>query len=260
VTLSVRSLAERLSRRVVLKRRMPARFGGDTIFVSPESGLRFFRRDLEKVEPGLFAWADEFVRKGDVVWDIGANLGVFTFAAAGAAGAGGRVVAVEADIWFADLIRRTVRSRRQGRAQVDVVPVAVSDAHGVARFNIAQRGGSTNHLEVARGTSETGGVRETVSVVTVTLDWLLDHVPAPRVVKIDVEGAEDRVLSGAARLLGQVKPIVICEVSDYNADTVTALLHGHGYSLFDLDSEVRTRPVERAVWSTLALPPAAHAG
>jgi len=37
------------------------------------------------------------------------------------------------------------------------------------------------------GSTQARGVRETVSVVTITLDWLLDHVAAPTVLKIDVK-------------------------------------------------------------------------
>jgi hypothetical protein len=101
--LFVRALAERFSRGRVLKRQLPARFGGAPIFVSPDAALRFWRKDLAKCDPPLFDAADELVRPGDVVWDVGANVGLFTFAAAARAGATGRVLAVGRRCNFTDV-------------------------------------------------------------------------------------------------------------------------------------------------------------
>src|SRR2546421_503378 len=107
----MRRVAERLSRGVVMTRRMPARFGGSRIYVSPEGGgLRFWRPGLEQCDPTLFRLVEEFVRPGDTVWDIGANMGLLTFAAAHVAGPKGRVVAIEPDVEMARLL---LMSRRR---------------------------------------------------------------------------------------------------------------------------------------------------
>src|SRR5450631_4016821 len=107
----LRRAVELLSRRVVLKRRMPAQFGGGQLFVSPDSGLRYCRINLVNADPHLFRMAAELVRRGDVVWDIGANVGLFSFAAAGAAGPEGHVVALEPDTWLVGLLRRSSNLR-----------------------------------------------------------------------------------------------------------------------------------------------------
>jgi hypothetical protein len=144
--LFVRALAERLSRGRVLKRQLPARFGGAPIFVSPDAALRFWRKDLAKCDPPLFDAADELVRPGDVVWDVGANVGLFTFAAAARAGATGRVLAVEADQWLVSLLRRSASCQPASSAAVSVLSAAVSDRVGVAEFCIAKRGRCSNYL------------------------------------------------------------------------------------------------------------------
>src|SRR5437764_9039310 len=118
--MAIRGIVERFGRRVVFKRRLPAEFGRLAVLVSPEAGLKFWRRDLSKTDPLLLRACRELVRPGDVVWDIGANVGLFSFAAAALAGPHGRVLAVEADTWLVDLLRRSARQHRT-KAPVDVL-------------------------------------------------------------------------------------------------------------------------------------------
>lgn len=212
------------------------------------------RLSLEKVDPQLLEMAGELVAPGDVVWDVGASVGLFTFAAAARAGPTGKLYAVEPDTWLVDLLRRSARLEQAKRAPVNVLPVAISDAVGVARFHIANRARAANHLESC-GSTQTGGVRETQWVITVTLDWMLEQFPAPNILKIDVEGAEDRVLRGASKLLSGVRPRILCEVYQENANEVSRILHSFGYTLFDASVDrSRRQPVENAVYQTVAYP------
>lgn len=250
----LRTLAERLSRGRVLRRYLPERFGRDPIYVSPDSALRYWRRDLRCVGGDLFAFVDEFVEPGHVVWDVGANVGLLAFSAAGKAGPSGEVVAIEADAFCVGLLRRTARAASGQRSRVEVLPAAVSDRLGIADFHIARRGKSANFLGSSKGSSQTGGIRETVQVITITLDWLLGIRTLPNVVKIDVEGAEGGVIEGSERLLSEVKPVILCEVSEDNAENVTDRLRSNGYRLYDFEN----RPggeIQRATYNTLAFPP-----
>jgi hypothetical protein len=123
----------------------------------------------------------------------------------------------------------------------------------IAQFHIAQRSRATNYLALAMGSSQTGGVRQTVDVVTLTLDWLLDQCGPPQVLKIDVEGAEADVLRGGQRVLSEARPVLLCEVYDENSAYVTETLHAHNYRLFDWDTRP-LMPVATACYNTLALP------
>ena len=250
----LRRVAEILSRGVVLKRRLPTQFGSGPLFVSPDSGLKYYRLDLETADPTLFRMAVELVRSGDIVWDIGANVGLFTFAAAGLAGPRGRVIAVEPDTWLVSLLRRSAGLAVSGRAPVTVIPAAVSDLIGLGNLHIASRGRSANFMEQG-ATTQAGGTRKTNCVVAVTLDCLFDNLPTPRVLKIDVEGMEDRVLAGGVRLLTEARPKIWCEVSSRNTERVSKTLQGANYSMYNgsLDPVARTG-LPQAVWDTVALP------
>ena len=134
----LRSALEQVTHRIVVRRRLPPPFAAARIYVSSEGGLRLLGRSMTQSDPELLGLAAETVRRGDTVWDIGANLGLFSFAAAVAAGPSGRVLAVEPDTVMAGLLRRSAASN-SGQAQVDVLPAAVSDEESVARFHIARR-------------------------------------------------------------------------------------------------------------------------
>ena len=249
-----RRAVERLSRGKVFRRRLPQRFGGAEFYVSPESGLRYLRPNIESVDPALLGLAAELIKPGAVVWDVGANLGLFSFAAAGLAGPKGRVFSVEPDTYLVGLLRRSSRLRNTQAAPVEVVPCAVSDALSLATFNIATRARASNFL-AGFGHSQTGGVRETQRVLTITLDWLATQIPAPDLIKIDAEGVDFLVLKGASELLRNRKPILIFEGGDEIAEQSAALLLPLGYTLFDgeLPPEQR-RPLTRATFCTLAIP------
>lgn len=248
----LRSAAEQASHRIVFRRRLPSPFSGARIYVSSEGGLRYLRASMAKVDPALLRLASEFVTAGNVVWDIGANLGLFSFAASVAAGPEGRVLAVEPDTELTGLLRRSARANAGRGAPVEVLPSAVSDEVSVARFQIARRNRSTSHL-AGYGTAMAGGLRSSQLVPSVTLDWLAARFPSPDVIKIDVEGAELAALSGATQILGR-RPVILCEVGGDNARSVADLLTGYGYRLFSGDALSGERvPTAVAPFNTLAV-------
>jgi FkbM family methyltransferase len=227
----MRALAEQLTHRIVLRRRLRKPFDNVRLHVSSEAGLRYLKPSLKDVDPMLMMLVDELVEPGAIVWDIGANIGLFSFTSALRAGSAGRVVAVEADTKNVEMLRRSARSQPIGSASVTVVPAAASAHTGFATFHIARRNRSTNALD-GFGTTQTGGTRESQTVPTVTLDEMSGHFPMPSLLKIDVEGAELLVLEGAELILAS-GPTVVCEVADENAEAVRDVFTQHRYKLFD---------------------------
>jgi len=230
----LRTVAERLSRGRSFLHRLPKIYGGCRFYLTPEAGLRYWipSRGI-KADETLLRNAAETVKPGNVVWDVGANMGLFSFAAAGLAGANGRVYAFEPDAVMASLLRRSARLNPKA-APVEIIPCAVAEDVALAHFQIAERSRASNALEGFE-LSQIGGVREMQTVLTISLDWLAERLPPPDVLKIDVEGAELSVFHGAQQLLKTKRPILIFELTRRNWDEESRLLRDLGYTLFDSD-------------------------
>ena len=137
------------------------------------------------------------VRPGDVVFDIGANVGFFTLLSSMLVGATGRVVAFEPLPRNLECLRKNLELNRVTNAVV--IPAAVAETAGV---------GVLTELP-SPSLARLGTEGRTVPLVA--LDELLAQgtVPSPSVMKIDVEGAESRVLRGAHALLSTRRPLVL---------------------------------------------------
>lgn len=128
-------------------------------------------------------------RPGDCFWDIGAHKGFVALAAARMVGVTGRVVAFEPAAENLVFLRRHLQWNRAGN--VDVRPVALGDVPGSVAF-----GGGSSSVAHRVGIGPEAVVLETARRLVER-----EGLPAPDVLKIDVEGAEAAVLRGADGLL-----------------------------------------------------------
>lgn len=161
------------------------------------------------------------IRPGDVVYDIGANAGIYTLAASRLAQPEGGVVAIEPLPRNIALLRRHLKLN--SCRNVTVLPIALSDENGEALFDDSCNA-SMGHLSPA------GRLVVTVSKLD---DAIKDHcLPLPQVVKMDVEGAEAKVLCGAERVIREAKPtIFLATHSDEVKKQCLDWLRGYGYSI-----------------------------
>lgn len=250
----MRRLLEHVTRNLAFRRRLPAAFNYAPIYISPSAGLSFLCRSVERIDGPLLRAAADLVRPENTVWDIGANVGLFTYAAAARGGPSGKVFAIEPDTWLAGLLRRSARIQPSGSAQVTVIPAAVGAEVGIAAFHISRRSRSSNALE-GYGQSQMGGTAEIQTVVTLSLDWLSERLPAPDVVKVDVEGAEGEVFGQSVGFLKRYRPVVVCEVSDRARATIAQVFGSADYLFFDGEQPLReSSPLPEPPWATIAIP------
>lgn len=172
----------------------------------PMAGLRWRRRNclpfwyhLGIYEPETSRFLAAHLRPGDTFWDLGANAGYHTLMAARAVGATGRVVAVEPDPGTCEILREQLQLN--GFDNCTVVQAAVSDRNGTIR--LVQRASDLrgNALEEIDSPAIDNKVGKVVEVPSLTLDDLAARHPRPRLIKIDIEGAEVLALPGGRALL-----------------------------------------------------------
>ncbi|MGI8728939.1 MAG: FkbM family methyltransferase [Solirubrobacteraceae bacterium] len=181
------------------------------------------------------------VRAGDHVWDVGANIGSLALVAAGIVGPRGRVLAVEPDAGCAAAIR--ANAALNDLRQIDVLEAAAARHSGTADLVVVRDRLWTRLASVGEHDQQ----QRRVSVPAVALDDV--DAPPPRLVKIDVEGAELDVIAGMARLLREARPLVVCEMHGRNAEFCAAMNQA-GYVVCNLDGP---EPVSEAGGNVHAL-------
>lgn len=249
----IRRIVERLSRNTALRRRLPSRFGSRPLYLSGDSALSYLRPRWSTTCDDLLVAATKYARDANSVWDIGANCGVFAFAASHVAAASVSVLAVEADPFLAGLLQKSAQLPANHDLDLHVLCAAVSDRQDVARFRISSRGRSSNSLESSGHRTQAAGTRYIQHVLTTTLDHLLAHFPKPDVVKVDVEGAEGLVLDGATALLTTVRPRLYIEVGPKQTAYVTSVFRRYDYRLYDGNAD-SGEVVPDCTFNTLAVP------
>jgi FkbM family methyltransferase len=172
-------------------------------------------------------------------WDIGANIGVYSWYCVEAR-PDFHVVSFEPDTKNLECLRRT--SAAWNLTEHVIEPRAVAEQVGRTTFFTDEVSRATGTLEPAAGafnTTHYGSVPRGVQVETVSLDHLIAEGWAPPlVIKIDVEGAELRVLRGGQSLFAEHRPILLLEIFGDRPRTF-ALLEEFGYDCFDSDRRER---------------------
>ena len=187
------------------------------------------------------------IRQGMVVWDVGANVGVYTLLFSRLVGVSGAVSAFEPLSSNCDCLIGHIRAN--GLSNVKVFQTAVSDRKGLAGFSTC----SSNSMgSITRGASE-------LMVSTIPLDSLVleEKYPFPDVIKMDVEGAEALVLGGSEGILsmGRTRWVVSLHSME-QADLCEERFRVHRYSLFTLGGSLIPGPLREAGAADIyAVPP-----
>lgn len=163
------------------------------------------------IDPNEFAFLDRFLDTGMTFLDAGSNEGIYTVFAA-------QRVGREGTVWAFDPSQREVsrlnRNLELNDLRVRVYPVALADHAGQTEMLVAGYG----HEGLNTIGEFFGDVKESTrqSVPVTTLDDIVKENPLPRldVIKIDVEGAELKLLHGASDTLRRYRPVILLEVSD----------------------------------------------
>jgi FkbM family methyltransferase len=210
----------------------------------------------ERYEPEL-EYLESTLCPGMVMIDGGANLGIYTVLASASVGEKGVVLAFEPGETSYRSLEENIALN--GAWNVRPFKRALADVTGSRRL-YHTRGGLVGYSL----TTDEGPATPFEEVQTTTIDETLaaERIDRVDLLKLDVEGAEELALQGAAQLLDRARPVVLFEMAPFvpitagmRYDGAWGLLERRGYRLFEVaeDGELIPRTAPR-VGNNLALP------
>lgn len=155
---------------------------------------------LAEEERNIYSRDGIAVRKGDIVLDCGAHVGVYTRKALEAGAK--LVVAIEPAPINLECLRRNLAAEIAS-AKVIVYPKGVWDKEDVLTLHM-----SADNTAAASFLYKNEGARDIAQVPLTTIDLLVEELKLPRVdfIKMDIEGAEPNAIRGARETMAQFHP------------------------------------------------------
>ncbi len=174
------------------------------------------------------------------VWDVGANIGVYTAISARAIGSKGSVICWEPAPDSFDATCKHILAN--GLSQnCEAIQAAVSDTdEGTIRFTVLEGEGTNPMNRISPDISSNG-----IEVPVMSLDAQLSKSDPPDVMKMDIEGAEVHALYGSTKLLNEHRPIILLAVHpmflpefDRSPSDIIDLCKSHNYSTLTMTGKI----------------------
>ncbi len=197
------------------------RASGYQICVSPAENLAYL---VGTAEPHLQKTITKYVKSGDTVYDIGANIGYVSLSLAKQVGPKGSVIAFEPLPRNVDLLRKNIEINKL--SNITLLDLAASDKCGEAVIRLAENPSTASMVWHRNNPSATEIVVRAIAIDDLVKAGELNY---PRFVKIDVEGAEGAVLRGMRRTITSSQPVLFVECSDAGRETAWGMLRELGY-------------------------------
>lgn len=191
---------------------------------------------------GSYEWAKQkqfarAIERGDVVWDLGANVGFFSLLASLLVGPEGRVFSFEPVPRNLAFLRRHLELNAV--TNCSVLDVAVHSTDAFAGFD-TKPGSVGGHL-----TNDDSQTSFTVRTVTLAGLVASGKISPPNVVKCDIEGSEYDALLGAESVLREYGPTIFIEThGNHVHQQCCRLLEDLNYHLSSLDTRPLTETTE----------------
>lgn len=184
----------------------------------------------EKTSIGLWT---KLVTKADVIFDIGANTGIYSLLA--------KSINPEASVYALEPVKRVYEklliNNELNKFNIIALNIAASNTDGKAVIYDPQ---SEHVLSVAvnKDLSESGSNAIPVEIDVARLDTLIETMSIPKIglMKIDVETHEPEVLEGFGRYLNDFLPTILIEIlTDDIGKSVERFVKGKNYLYFNID-------------------------
>lgn len=185
----------------------------------------------------------QIIQDGDVIFDVGANIGTTARIFSRLAGIQGKVFCFEPNISAFKRLQKNIVTIPAGKASVIAFPFGLAEVDKQAPIHVPRQGMAYGSMAPADEWQETlaSTSLETVPSEFYSIDSLISkkELPLPDMIKIDVEGAEKFVLQGAIQMLARSKPVLFLEVFapwqrafDYGPWDVLGMISELGYKCY----------------------------
>jgi FkbM family methyltransferase len=188
--------------------------GTDLVFAVPNSLNAFRTATFSTKEPETLAWIDA-IAAGSVLWDVGANIGLYSCYAAKARRC--RVIAFEPSVFNLELLARNIfLNHVTDRVTIVSLPLFEQVAESTLNMTSTEWGGALSTFGAAHGFD--GEVLSKVfefRTIGLSMDECVTKlgVPFPDYIKVDVDGIEHLILRGGREVLRRVRGVSV-EISD----------------------------------------------
>ena len=194
-------------------------------------------------EPDTLAWIDAFLKEGDVIYDIGANIGQYSLYAAKRLEGCCQILAFEPEaLNYAKLNKNIVLNGLSD--SITAYCLAITDRTAIDAFYVKSfsPGASLHALGRPVGQGDVPFVAQhRQGMLGVSLDDLVGtfSLPFPNHIKIDVDGIEDLIVQGARNTMADPRlQSVLIEVYIYRdiASQIREVFFQHGFCLYNVDA------------------------
>jgi FkbM family methyltransferase len=200
---------------ITMMRTLVTEHRGVNLIFSVPNALNKYRADtFSTKEPETLEWIDG-IPPGSVVWDIGANVGLYSCYAAKARGC--RVFAFEPSVFNLEILARNI-FLNQITDRVTIIPLPLAEEMVVNKLNMTTThwGGALSTFGQDYGHDGKPALKvfefATIGLSMVDAVALL-KIPQPDYIKMDVDGIEHLILKGGLPILRGVKGALI-EIND----------------------------------------------
>lgn len=179
---------------------------------------------------------DKLPSKSPVIFDIGANIGLFIKAFNKSPNKPRAIFAFEPSSYVYSILRLTVARFKNVRC----FKLAFASKNGIATLNMPLKESGSIRVGLSHIGEVSGGSYLKENVETRRLDDFADEMGCVEIdlIKMDVEGAEFEILKGASRILADVRPFWFVELSEsegrFNNSSIDTFneFKGFGYAAF----------------------------
>jgi FkbM family methyltransferase len=228
---------------------MLVKFHGFTMYADHREVTVGFRLGL--YEPATTFVFKRLLQPGDIVVDIGAHWGYFTLLSATLCGGAGKVFAFEPHPRNYALLRKGIEANCF--TNVVATQKAVSNQSGTAKLLLGLGSGLNSLRYVPPQFQVPQGSEDQIIVDTVTLDnFFSQHPIHPKIIKMDIEGAEPLALEGMRNMIEQNPDLVLITeflphyLGANIAEDFLGRLRGYGFEVVAINDDLHQLEVGSA--------------